>query len=368
MRVFIAIIISLVAISCSRPALVQDIPRATPESVDADTATLQKMTTAIRNNEYSNVHSVLIAREGKLVYEEYFKGKDENWGDPIGEVTFNSETLHDIRSISKSVVSACVGIAIAQGKLKDVNQSVFDFFPEFEKYKTGDRAKLTLEHLLTMSSGLHWNEDVPYDNPENSEVLMANASNPVEFVLSREMDTIPGVVWKYNGGTTQLLAAIIRKVSGKDVDEFAKENLFGPLGISNFEWIHYPATTMPAAASGVRLRPYDLLKFGLLYYNGGSWNGKQILSKEWVDASFTKHVNRGEDGGYGYQFWMWNDPYPMVVAVGNGDQRIFFNKELNLVVVTTAGNYNKWDIPNHPGKLLQDFIYPAFRATTSSPR
>jgi CubicO group peptidase (beta-lactamase class C family) len=365
MRVFIAIIIGLFAISCTKPASVQDIPMASPESVGMDEATLEKMTTAIRNNEYSKVHSVLIARNGKLVYEEYFKGEDQNWGDPIGEVTFDAETLHDIRSISKSVVSACIGIAMLQGKLKDVNQRVFDFFPEYEQYKTGDRAKLTIEHLLTMSSGLRWNEDVPYDNPENGEIQMTRAADPIEFVLSREMDTIPGVVWKYNGGTTQVLAAIIKKVSGQEVDEFAKENLFGPLGITNFEWIHFPATTIPAAASGVRLRPRDMLKFGLLYYNGGSWNGKQILSKEWVEASFTKHVNRG-DGGYGYQFWMWNDPYPMVIAVGNGDQRIFFNKQLDLVVVTTAGNYNRFDSPNHPGKLLQDFIYPA--ATTSSPR
>lgn len=353
-------LIAIVAgmISCGKPAM--------ETASGFDSLGLSNMTAAIRNHEYSNIHSVLIARGGKIVYEQYFTGNDEVWGDPIGEVAFDKDKLHDIRSISKSIVSACVGIAIAQGKLKGVNQSVFDFFPEFEEYKTGDRAKLTIDHLLSMSSGIHWNEDVPYNDPENSEIQMARASNQVEYVLSQPMDTVPGVVWKYNGGTTQLLAAIIKKVSGQDVDEFAKDNLFTPLGITDFEWINYPMTSTPAAASGVRLRPRDLMKFGLLYYNKGQSNGKQILSPEWVDTSFETHVAKPNNEGYGYQFWIWNDQYHgkevrMVVAVGNGNQRIFFNKEADLVVVTTAGDYNQWDLPKHPGSLLGDFIYPAIK-------
>ncbi|MEJ0033646.1 MAG: serine hydrolase [Bacteroidota bacterium] len=125
------------------------------------------------------------------MYEEYFTGKDEILGNSIGEVAYDADKLHDVRSISKSVVSACVGIAMAQGKLKDVNQSIFDFFPEFEKYKTGERAKLTIEHLLSMSSGIEWNEDIPYNDPANSEIQMDEASDPIDFVLSRPMDTIP---------------------------------------------------------------------------------------------------------------------------------------------------------------------------------
>jgi CubicO group peptidase (beta-lactamase class C family) len=121
---------------------------------------------------------------------------------------------------------------------------------------------------------------------------------------------------------------------------------------------------MPAAASGVRLRPRDLLKFGLLYYNNGRWNDSQIIPSDWVKTSFETHVAKPDNEGYGYQFWIWNDNYHgrevrMVVAVGNGDQRIFFNKEADLVVVTTAGNYNQWNLSKHPGTLLQDFIYPA---------
>lgn len=367
MRSLAIIVAVLLTVSCNKPASIDDIPSTSPAAAGMDSVLLNKMTKAIRNHEYSNIHSVLIARGGKLVYEQYFTGKDENWGNPIGEVTFNKETLHDVRSISKSVVSACIGIAIAQGKIKDVNQSVFDFFPEFEEYKTGERAKLTIEHLLSMSSGIRWNEEVPYNDPENSEIKMANASDPVRFVLSEPMDTVPGAVWKYNGGTTQLLAAIIKKVSGQDVDEFARVNLFEPLGVTNFEWINYPATSMPAAASGVRLRARDLLKFGLLYYNHGTWNGKQIIPADWVTKSFETHVGRGNNEGYGYQFWIWSNQYQgtevrIVAAVGNGNQRIFFNKEADLVVVSMAGDYNQWNLPRHPGTLLQDFIYPSISA------
>jgi len=366
MRSLIFLTAVVVFASCNKPTPVSDIPTASMASVGIDSAIINKMTVAIRNHKYSNIHSVLITRGGKLVYEEYFTGKDESWGDPLGEVTYTADKLHDLRSISKSVVSACIGIAIAQGKLKDVSQSVFDFFPEFEKYKTGERAKLTIDHLLSMSSGIKWNEEVPYNDPANSEIQMIQSANPIEFVLSQPMDTVPGVVWKYNGGTTQLLAAIIKKISGQEVDEFARINLFEPLGITSFEWVKYPLMSLPAAASGLRLRARDLLKFGLLYYHNGEWNGKQILAAEWVKTSFETHVQRPNNEGYGYQFWIWNNNYHgdevrIVAAVGNGDQRIFFNKEADIVVVTMAGNYNQWDLPKHPGTLLNDFIYPSIK-------
>ena len=240
-----------------------------------DSTIINKIDTAITNGTYPNIHSLLIARNNKLVYERYWQGKDQSWGNDLGLRQQSKDSLHDIRSISKSVVSACIGIAIQQGKIKNVEQRVFDFFPEYAKLDTGLISSLTIKHLLTMSSGLKWNEEVPYDNPENSEIKMINSTNPVEYVLSQPMDFPPGKVWQYNGGTTQLLAAIIEKTTGKKVDQFAKEYLFQPLGIEKFEWIKYPGTDMPAAASALRLTSRDLLKFGLLYNNSGTWNDKK---------------------------------------------------------------------------------------------
>lgn len=142
---------------------------------------------------------------------------------------------------------------------------MFDFFPDYAVYDTGMKKQWTIKHLLTMTSGLQWNEDVPYNDPENSEIQMTGSADPVAFVLSRPMTVPTGREWKYNGGTAQLLATVIERVTGKKVGAFAKEYLFKPLGIQTFEWVCFPGTDNPAAASGVRLRSRDLLKFGILY-------------------------------------------------------------------------------------------------------
>jgi CubicO group peptidase (beta-lactamase class C family) len=351
--------------SVGERAEAEGIGYAPPSSVFRDTARITEMTKAISAQTYPNIHSVLIAKDDKLVFEKYFAGEDQIWGDPLGRVDHTAEDLHDVRSISKSVVSACIGIAISQGKLKNVDQRVFDFFPEYSRYDSGIRSKLTVAHLLTMSSGMKWNEEVPYDNPENSEIRMIRSADPVEYVLSQPIENPPGEVWKYNGGTTQLLAAILKKVSGLPVDQFAKEFLFQPLGIREFEWVKYSGTDMPAAASGLRLRSRDLLKFGLLYANEGKWKDEQVIPQNWIRESFTSHVKRGA-GTYGYQFWIWSDtlngsPKTIIAAIGNGDQRIFIDTATSVVVVTTAGNYNKWNIEKNTYALLKDFIYPAMQ-------
>ncbi|SDF57656.1 serine hydrolase domain-containing protein [Chitinophaga filiformis] len=317
----------------------------------------------IGKNTYPNIHSLLISRHNRLVYEHYWPGEDQRWGNPTGVIPHDRDSLHDIRSISKSIVSACIGIAIQQGKIKSVDQKVFSFFPAFSAQDTGMKSALTIRHLLTMSSGLVWNEDVPYDNPENSEIKMIQSSDPVGYVLSQPMDAPPGQVWKYNGGTTQLLAAIIERTTGKPIDEFAREYLFKPLGITTFTWFRYPGADIPAAASGLRLRSRDLLKFGLLYSNKGVWKDKQIVPAQWVKESFQPQVKRS-GGAYGYQFWIWDDtvnnkPIQVVNCVGNGDQRIIFDKENDLVVVITAGNYNKWNIRKNSAAVMRDYIIPA---------
>jgi CubicO group peptidase (beta-lactamase class C family) len=336
-------------------------------AVGLDPSIINKIDTAVGNNTFPNIHSLLIAKDGKLVYEKYWKGHDEVWGIDAGIRNHDKDSLHDLRSISKSIISACIGILVQQGKIKSTSQKVFDFFPEYARQDTGLKSLLTIKHLLTMTSGLKWNEEVPYDNPDNSEIKMIRSGNPIEYVLSQPMELLPGKQWKYNGGTTQLLAAIIEKTTKQKINEFAAKNLFQPLGITRYEWFIYPGTTEYAAASGVRLRSRDLLKFGLLYLNNGVWNGKQIIPRKWIDVSVQPHIN--QDKGttfYGYQFWLFNDtvqgkPVSLIACVGNGDQRIFIDKAKQLVIVITAGNYNKWNIKNGAAQLAKQYIYPALR-------
>jgi CubicO group peptidase (beta-lactamase class C family) len=365
------LLILLIQADCSskkRSTVIDDgIQLSSMSAEGIDSTLIQSLDSAIQKGIYPNIHSLLIARNNKLVHEKYWNGRDQAWGNNLGVTIHAKDSLHDIRSISKSIVSACIGIVVKQGKIKSVEQKVFDFFPEYAKLDTGLKSELSIKHLLTMSSGIAWNEDVPYDNPENSEIKMTRSPDPIVYVLSQPMEFPPGKVWKYNGGTTQLLAAIIQKTTGKPVDEFAKEFLFEPLGITKFEWVKYPGTNLPAAASGLRLRSRDLLKFGLLYYNKGDWKGEQIIPVNWVEESFQPHVSRpgsNKTAAYGYQFWMATDtilnkPRPLVACVGNGDQRIFFDKTNSLVIVITAGNYNKWDIKNNSAAILKDYIYPA---------
>jgi len=344
----------------------KDFTLASPSAQGFDASLLNKIDTAVSNGTFPNIHSVLIAKNDKLVFEKYWPGKDEVWAVDKGIVLHSRDSLHDIRSISKSIVSACFGILLQQGKIKSVNQKIFDFFPEYAKQDTGLKSLLTIEHLLTMTSGLKWNEDVPYNNPENSEIRMINSGKPVEYVLNQPMEVPPGQVWKYNGGTTQLLAAIIERTTGQKITEFARKNIFNPLGITRFEWAIYPGTTEYAAASGLRLRSRDLLKFGLLYLNNGIWNNKQLIPAQWVAASTEPHIKGNHASAYGYQFWLFYDTIGkqtlnLIACVGNGDQRIFIDKARKLVIVITAGNYNLWEIRNDAAELSRKYIYPALK-------
>lgn len=350
-------------------ATIEVIDEEAIHSLGVNTGVLADMEKAISSGEYPNIHSVLILKGGKLIYERYFPGNDEHWGDDLGQVQNSRERLHDVRSISKSVVSTCIGLAIAQGKIKDVHQKVFDLLPEYSQYSTGPKSDLTLEHLLTMTSGFEWNEDLPYSDPENSEIKMTSSPDPIAYVLSRPLESDPGKAWKYNGGTTQLLAAILEKKTGRKVDEFAREYLFKPLGIEHSEWVYYPESEMPAAASGLRLTSRDLMKFGLLYARGGQWMGKRLLSENWVNEAMKSHIKFGSNNnvGYGYQFWVLdgqtiseNQNHPIYAAIGNGDQRIYIDGVKQLLVVVTAGNYNQWTIKKDSEALLSDFIYPSF--------
>ncbi|MDW3209656.1 MAG: serine hydrolase [Reichenbachiella sp.] len=347
-----------------------EIPLLSPTEVGIDTAILNDLTKKIRSQFYPNIHSLLVIKDGSLIYEKYFSGSDQNYGNDIGIVHHTDTTLHDVRSISKSIVSACIGIAIDQKIIKGVDQKIADFFPEIEFNE--EKSQWTIEHFLTMTTGLAWNEDVPYNNPENDEIQMTYSENPVTYVLSKLLDDSPGVNFNYNGGATQVLAEIIERSSNTTLDRFVNEHLFLPLGIEKFEWNKYSAYNGAdefAAPSGLRITSRDLLKIGLLYRNKGKWNNEHVLSAEWVNKSFTQKVAFPSDvtefnDGYGYQFWMWPDiiigkDIRIVAANGNGDQNIYWDLENDLIVVTTAGNYNKWNIENDTYAIMKNHIYPA---------
>ena len=328
-----------------------------------DSFKIMELTTLILKDSYPNIHSLLIVRNNKLVYENYFAGTDEISGQKLGYIKHTMDDLHDVRSISKSVTSACVGIAIKQGLIKNIDEPIFQYFKNYETYFDTTKKKITIRHLLTMTSGLEWNEDISYRDPRNSELQMDVSSDPVKYILSRNSTHQPGSHWNYNGGETQLLAEIIKAVCGENVALFAEKNLFKPMGIEKYEWLPLKKNT-PAAASGLRLRPRDLLKIGLLYVEDGNWKNTSIIQSDWAKQSLITQVLRPQsknNGGYGYQFWTYTDtlnsqPFHITEAKGNGGQRLFFCKQQNLLVLFTAGNYNQWNIENDTHKALTNYI------------
>jgi CubicO group peptidase (beta-lactamase class C family) len=347
---------------------------ARADKLGVDPARLATLTAAIRAWPELGVHAVLIERTGQLIYEEYFDGFDERWGESLGRVTMSAEVRHDLRSVTKSVVSALVGIAVGSGAIPGLDRPVVDWFPEFPELNTPDRRRVTLAHALSMTSGLQWNEDLPYTDPRNDEIVMTGDAQPLRYALARPFARLPGSAFTYNGGLTQVMAAVLERATKVPIEEYARSRLFAPLGISDVEWVGDLAG-MPAAASGLRLRARDLAKFGSLYLHGGRWDGTQVLPADWVDQStrrqFRFQPRGGADAGgeFGYAYFWWYNCYPTDAglveartAVGNGQQRIFVLSGLDMVVTILAGRYNDFTTGATLGtRILREHVLPAVK-------
>jgi len=334
------------------PQQLDDWETASPEDVGLDAAVLCKITqelaaqgSAAAHPDRRNVHAVLVVRHGKLVFEAYAAGKDENWGEPLGVVPHDAATKHDVMSISKSVVSLLFGIALERKLIAGTDVPVMSFFPEYAELKTPKWDKILLRHLLTMAPGYDWNEDTPWMDPYNTVRAMSEAADPYRYILGREVLYEPDARWQYNSGATALLGAVLKKATGKPLDQFAKEALFDPLHIEDFEWSGM-INGEPAAFGGLRLRPRDTAKIGQLVLNGGTWQGQRVVPEDWVKQSTKPRFDTSWGGmRYGYQWWLGTSPFgagrtvDWIAAFGVGGQRIFIVPTLDLVVVTNAGLY-----------------------------
>jgi CubicO group peptidase (beta-lactamase class C family) len=301
----------------------------------------------------------LVEKAGRLVYEAYFEGEDERLGEPLGNVVFNHQTLHDLRSVSKSVTSALLGIALGGDYEAALATPLPAYFPDLKHRFGPDLGQVTLQHALTMTAGLEWNEmRVPYTDKSNDAIQLNYTEDPVGMVLSRPLRDPPGGFWdwNYNSGLTQVVAGLIERETGMPVDRFAEGALFAPLGITDYEWLVWLADSSPNAAAGLRLTARDLAKFGSLFLHQGRWQGQQIIPAEWIARSTERHVQYipwGRSGVYGYGF-MWypgrtkgTTSFPIIRATGNGDQQIFILPEQEIVVTIFAGLYNQNRWPSY---------------------
>jgi CubicO group peptidase (beta-lactamase class C family) len=309
---------------------------------------LNRLHGQIASGEIPNVHSVIAVQRGRRVVEWYFAGEDEIRGHPVARVRFEPDTLHDIRSATKSVVSILFGIAVQEGAIPSLDRPALDYFPEYADLQTPDRRRILLRHLLSMTSGMQWDESTyPYTDARNSETAMDLADDRLRFVLSRPIEAPPGARWRYSGGDVALIGAVIERATGMSLTEYAQSRLFQPLGIERFEWLQ-DDRGMYIAASGLRLTPRDMAAIGEMMLENGRHGGRQILAPEWVAASTAAQaiVDTGPGCGTAYGYFWWIGPacaadVAWSAAIGNGGQRIFIVPERQLVIVITAGLYNQ---------------------------
>lgn len=310
-----------------------------------DSRQLSGIGIAVRNGRLRNLHGVVVMRSGRLVFEQYFTGHDERLGMPLGQVAFGPDTLHDVRSVTKSVVSLLYGIALADGHVPPLECPLLEALPDYPDLE-GDpaRMRIRVKHALTMTMGTEWNEGTPYSDPRNDERRMAVAADRYRFVLDRPLTTPPGERWNYNGGATAVIAALVARGTGRPLLDYAKERLFDPLGIEHLDWMSDNGRE-PSAAAGLRLRPRDVAKIGQLVLDGGRWEDRQVVPAAWLKESVEPRTDVEPLVRYGYFWWLGaasvgDIPAPWIAAVGNGGQRLFVLPELEMVVAVTAGRYN----------------------------
>ena len=337
---------------------------ASLNSVGIDAEKLQKMVDRICDNTYQRIHSVLIIKNEKLVFEQYFKGYTFKYEakECKGKLKkFNANDIHNLASVTKSITSVLFGIAHDKGFINDVDDNLFKYFPKYASLNDSLKNQITLHHLLTMTSGFRWNEqDVSIKDMENDLIRMIRVADPVEFILSKPVINKPGSEYYYNSGNTNLIGEVIQEVSGLMLNDFAKRYLFDPLGINRYKWILLNPD-MVFASGDLKLRPRDVAKIGYLMLNKGIWKEKPILSTRWIEKSTDPYVHFNNNEGYGCQwlikeYVLGNVSVHSFAAIGWGGQRVLVFPDLNAVVVFTAGNYTTVDPIN---EIIYRYILPS---------
>ncbi len=293
---------------------------STPEEQGMDSEQLAQMLAYV-DQQRINLHSLLVVRNGYLVTEAYFQ-------------PYNQDIRHEVQSVTKTFIGALVGVAIEQGKIRNVNQKVVGFFPDLTIYNLDAKKKaLTLEDLLTLQPGLVCN-----DFPGAEGLRMQDSSNWVRFILNQAMEEDPGVKFNYCSAAVHLVSGILQRATGMNTRDFANEYLLAPLGIQPMTQAEWPDDPQGVALGGwgMTLYPRDMAKVGLLYLNGGRWDGRQILPADYAAAAVQQHATKENGDGYGY-LWTVFPGQDMYAALGLAGQYVIVLPKQNIAVVMTSG-------------------------------
>ncbi|MCX5898622.1 MAG: serine hydrolase [Proteobacteria bacterium] len=335
-----------------------------------DEKKLDELVSAIRADDFGKTDSLVIIQNDSLILEKYFRG----WA---------RDRRHSCFSVTKSVTSALIGILLDRGEIPGLDEKLLSFFPGYQNIKNMDARKeaITLEHVLTMTAGFSWNEvSTPYffgifPNLKNEMTRMLFSRDYIKYVLDKSMAADPGTVWTYNSGSLDLLSGIITDATGQTAEDFAAENLFHPIGITDWKW-NKGSQGISETGAGLSLHPVDMAMFGYLFLKKGRLQGKQIVPEEWVAVSTAQHVaelkinDQAVNLHYGYLWWIM--PVNATIggslqldeiycALGYGGQCIFVIPPLDMVVVSTASNFDSAARLFSGFKFLTDYILPAVK-------
>src|SRR5580704_6157467 len=362
--------------------------QATPASVGLDETVLNSFDEDLSAGKYGLVDSLSVFRCGKQVYAKKYPhdyaqiyGKEAkvkgplnarvtglyNYFDPAWHPYYKGTDLHSMQSVSKTVTSVIIGIAMTRGDFKaTVDTPVLHFFDPAKVKNIDDRKRrMTLKHVLTMTTGLKWNEDVPYDDPTSDASIMEATDDWVQYVIDKPMAVEPGTVFNYNSGASELLAYIFQKETGQDIEKYGEKYLFAPLAMDHYWKRNYMG--MIDTEGGLYLRDADLAKIGYLYLHDGLWNGQRLVSHEWVQQSLTPFIDAGVHYKYGYKWWLYiladKKSYAWT-CLGFGGQRLMVFPEENLLVVTTGWQILKDDMTT---KVVADHVVAALKSHTCNP-
>ncbi len=322
--------LSFLVLSC------QNDSTTTPEIIP-EYRPLEALVSEIDKGTYGEIHCLLISKNDTLILEKYFHG-------------YERDRLHRLYSVTKSITSALIGIALSQGQIQSLENRTLDYFTEYSNIANMDSRKnsIVLENLLTMSAGFTWDESsTSYNSDENDAFKLGRSSDWMKHILDLPMQSIPGQQVVYNSGCTMLLSGIISKATGASAESFAQSQIFEFLGISNWNWRAGP-NQITNTGWGLDLRPLDMLNFGKLFLNDGTHHNIQIVPRNWIIESTQSKISAGSDYDYGYQWWRFSDTSSvgrtlktndLFFAWGYGGQFIFIVPHLKTVVVSTAGNF-----------------------------
>ena len=321
--------------------------------VSGDGKLTNELIEKLRKGSFRKQNSLLIMKDGELVVEQYFRG-------------WSQEENHQMQSISKSFTSLLLGDAIDRGFIESVDDPILKYLPKYKSILIGKKEKITIEDLLTMSAGLDWDEHNPsYKHPNNIRRREMNSTDSIEFTLSVPSRYVPGEVFTYSGGYVTVVGEIIKNATGAaSLADFAGKSSLSKLCMKNAYW-YKQMDGRQNSAGGLYLRPRDMAKVGQIILDNGIWNDQQIIDKEWIEESTTEHIStKGYKwSGYGYLWWsrFYNvngKKYKAIAALGLGGQRVIIIKHLNLVVVTTAYNFDRFSPVDD---MMSKFIIPAFQ-------